>query len=423
MRGVEVIEHRIEVPLDHRHPDGETIEVFARELVKSTNRGRSLPRLLYLQGGPGGKAIRPVGNGGFLKRALDEYRVVLLDQRGTGRSTPLNRQTLARLGGPEAQAEYLTHFRADAIVRDAELLRHRINDQAPWSTLGQSYGGFITMTYLSFAPQGVAEAFVTGGLPMLQGTADDVYRYSYERVREKNEAYFARYPQDRETCRRIVTLLAESDVRLPTGERLSPRRFQGLGIGLGYRNGPEELHYLLEEAFLPGREGEKGNELSDTFLTGAQQMLSVATRPLYALFQEAIYCQRSASEWAAERLYQRRHDFAVDNLDFRFTGEMFYPFGYDEDPALVPLKEVAMILAEKQDWPRLYDPSRLARNQIPVYAAIYYDDMYVPREHSLRTAVSVGSLRPWITNAYEHDGLREGPEVLDTLIRMAKEGT
>jgi len=35
----------------------------------------------------------------WLKRALEEYRVLLLDQRGTGRSTPANRQTLARRQG------------------------------------------------------------------------------------------------------------------------------------------------------------------------------------------------------------------------------------------------------------------------------------------------------------------------------------
>jgi hypothetical protein len=46
--------------------------------------------------------------------------VLLLDQRGTGRSTPVNRQTLWRLGDPRAQAEYLGHHRADAIVRDNE---------------------------------------------------------------------------------------------------------------------------------------------------------------------------------------------------------------------------------------------------------------------------------------------------------------
>ena len=36
---------------------------------------------------------------------------MLLDQRGTGRSTPVLAQTLAARGSPEAQADYLKHFR------------------------------------------------------------------------------------------------------------------------------------------------------------------------------------------------------------------------------------------------------------------------------------------------------------------------
>ena len=41
----------------------------------------------------------------------------MLDQRGTGRSTPVGALPGAR---PSEQAAYLTHFRADSIVRDAE---------------------------------------------------------------------------------------------------------------------------------------------------------------------------------------------------------------------------------------------------------------------------------------------------------------
>ena len=56
--------------------------------------------------------------------------MLLLDQRGTGRSTPATRQTLARLGSAQAQADYLAHFRADSIVLDAELIRRELTDGA-----------------------------------------------------------------------------------------------------------------------------------------------------------------------------------------------------------------------------------------------------------------------------------------------------
>ena len=76
------------VPLDHGRPDGPQIEVFAREVAAAGKADADLPWLLFLQGGPGFGAQRPQGREGWLNRALEDYRVLLLDQRGTGRSTP-----------------------------------------------------------------------------------------------------------------------------------------------------------------------------------------------------------------------------------------------------------------------------------------------------------------------------------------------
>ncbi len=414
---VVTIEHRLDVPLDHRAPDGEQIEVFARELVKVDKLDANQPRLLFLQGGPGGKGPRP-GPSAWIDRALEDYRVVMLDQRGTGLSTHANRQTLARRGGPEEQADYLQHFRADAIVWDSEALRKALGGDAPWSLLGQSYGGFCIMTYLSFAPAGVKEAFVTGGLPAIQGTADALYEVTYDHMVEKSEAYFALHPYDRELCARIVRHLAENDVRLPTGERFSPRRFQTVGHGLGMRGEFDGLHYVLEEAFVPGVDGD---ELSDTFLHAVGPGLSFAEGPLYAVLHESIYQQGSASRWSAERVYTERKEFHLDGEQpFLFTGEVIYPFFFDEDPALVPLRETANLLAHKEDWPALYDVEQLTRNEVPVFAAVYYDDLYVPRELSLATAKAVKRVTPWITNEYEHDGIRVS-DVLDKLLKLAKQ--
>ena len=56
--------------------------------------------------------------------------------------------------------------RADSIVADAELIRECLNadiDQHParWSLLGQSFGGFCAVQYLSVAPQGQPTMFTT----------------------------------------------------------------------------------------------------------------------------------------------------------------------------------------------------------------------------------------------------------------------
>jgi pimeloyl-ACP methyl ester carboxylesterase len=408
------------VPLDHARPDGEQIEVFAREVVGADQAEADLPWLLFLQGGPGFGAQRPAGRESWLDRALEDYRVLLLDQRGTGRSTPATRQTLAALGSAEAQARYLAHFRADSIVLDAELIRPDLTGGAPWSVLGQSFGGFCTVTYLSFAPYGVREAFITGGLPGLSATADDVYRHTYPAVARKNAAHYERYPDDAEQARLVAQYLSDHVVRLPDGGLLSVQAFQALGHGLGQSTGSHTLHYLLEDPFA-------GDDLSDAFLYDVQASLSFAGAPLYALLHEACYAQRCATRWAAQRIRAEFPEFDADQaLDedngsapLLFTGEMIYPWMIDADPVLRPLRDAADLLAERDDWPLLYDPSRLAANDVPVAAAVYYDDMYVDRELSMPTAHAIRSLRPWVTNEYEHDGLRvSSGAVLDRLIRM-----
>jgi pimeloyl-ACP methyl ester carboxylesterase len=405
--GTVLTDHVFAVPLDHTRPDGEQIEVFAREVVAATKAEADLPWLLFLQGGPGFGALRPAGREAWLDRALEDYRVLLLDQRGTGRSTPATRQTLGSLGSARAQADYLAHFRADSIVLDAELIRRDLTGGAPWSVLGQSFGGFCAVTYLSFAPHGVREALITGGLPGLSVTADDVYRRTYPAVARKNAAHYERYPDDVEQARRVARHLAGREVRRPDGGLLSVQAFQSLGSLLGQSTGSHALHYLLEDPFA-------GDELSDAFLYAVQARLSFAGTPLYALLQEACYAQGCATRWAAQRIREEFAEFdarpALDedgeSAPLLFTGEMIYPWMIDADPVLGPLREAADLLAERDDWPPLYDPSRLAANEVPAAATVYYDDMYVDREFSMATAHAIRGLRPWVTNEYEHDGLR-----------------
>ena len=409
------------VPLDHQRSDGEQIEVFAREVVAADKAEADLPWLLFLQGGPGFGAQRPEGRESWLDRALHDYRVLLLDQRGTGRSSPANRRTLARLGSAQAQADYLTHFRADSIVLDAELIRRELTDE-PWSVLGQSFGGMCTVTYLSFAPHGIQEAFIAGGLPGLAATADDIYRQTYRTVAGKNAAHYKRYPDDVERARRVARYLAEHDVRLPDGAPLSVQAFQSAGAMLGQSPGSHSLHYLLEDPFA-------GDELSDAFLYAMMNELTFAGGPLYALLHEASYAQGFATRWSAQRIRAEFGEFdpghAIDgapgSAPLLFTGEMIYPWMIDADPVLRPLREAAELLAERDDWPPLYDPVRLAANEVPTAAAVYYNDMYVDREFSMQTAQAIRGLRAWVTSEYEHDGLRVSDgAVLDRLIGMAR---
>ncbi|MEV4351225.1 alpha/beta fold hydrolase [Actinoplanes sp. NPDC049596] len=396
--GLRFTDHTVTVPLDHSDAGQGTIEVFAREVVASDQAREDLPWLLFLQGGPGGKSPRPLRSGGWLARAVKTHRVLLLDQRGTGRSTPMT----------PAAAGRIRHFRADSIVADCEILRARLAGGQRWDTLGQSYGGFVTMTYLSQAPHGIRTSYVTGGLPGLTATADEVYARTYPRVAAKNAEYYRAFPEDVAKVRAIADRLAAEDVRLPDGDRLTVERFRVLGSAFGMSYGYAQLHWLLEEAF------------SDSFLYEVMQLTGFVGQPLYAL-QEYIYGQGSgATAWAADRALREREEFAAGADPLLFTGEMMYPWMFEQIRSLRPYAEAAETLAAVDDWPLLYDTAVLAANEVPVFAAVYADDMYVDMGLSLETAAAVGNVRTWITNEHEHDGLRtSGEDVLGHLMDMA----
>ena len=396
-------EHEFEVPLDHAAPDGERLTVFAREVVAPKRDEDKLPWLVFLQGGPGHEAPRPLKllEKTWLERALEDYRVLLLDQRGTGRSAPVG--DLPGLSS-EAQAEYLTHFRADSIVRDAELIRRELGVER-WSVLGQSFGGFCVVTYLSQAPEGLAEAFLTGGLPPLERHPDEVYRATYERVRAKNRGYYDRYPEDRDRVLAILERIGREDVRLPAGDRLTVRRFRQLGQLLGMSDGFERLHYLFELPFG-----------SPAFQHDVEAAYPFARNPLYAAIHESCYAPGVATGWSAERVFP--DDFRDDPT--LFTGEHVYPWMLQEYGALRPLAGAAEILAE-HEWPPLYDVERLRENEVPAAAAIYTEDMYVERAFSEETAAAIRGLRPWVTNEHQHDGLRaDGARVLGRLLDLVQ---
>ena len=112
-------------------------------------------------------------------------------------------------------------------------------------------------------------------------------------------------------------------------------------------------------------------------------------------------------------------DFAEDRDPLLFTGEMFYRWMFDEVRALRAFRGAADLLAAYDDWGPLYDLDRLAANEVPVLAIVYFDDMYVDSGLQLDTAHWVGNVRAWVTNEYEHDGIRaDGPRVLGRLMDM-----
>ncbi|MCP3424488.1 alpha/beta hydrolase [Rothia sp. AR01] len=427
---LELVDHRFRVPLTHGWAYGhgepfdaaaapglarEEVELFACVVTDVGPRAPlppgERPYLLYLQGGPGMGAPRPLSSSGWIAALAPHYRIVLMDQRGTGLSTPLSAEALRRRGGPEAQAAYLEHFRADSIVADAESIRLALTAGEPerrWATLGQSFGGFCTLSYLSFAPESLLHSWITAGLAPLTVPPREVYRATFQRMAERNAEFYGWYPEDVDAAARVAAHLEREDVRLPTGERLTPHRFQMAGQLLGGTGRVHGLHYLLESAFAegPGR-------LSEGFLRDVSEIVSFAGRPLYALMHEAIYCDGPgvASGWAADAVRAERPDYEAAR-PLMFTGEMIHPWYFEEDPALIPLAETARLLAEKDDWGRLYDRGRLALNTVPVAASAYRHDVYVDHDLALATAASVAGLSAWTSETHHHDALGQDPDAV-----------
>jgi proline iminopeptidase len=302
-------------------------------------------------------------------------------------------------------------------VRDAEHLRKTVYGGRRWTTFGQSYGGWITLEYLSAAPEALAASMVTGGLPSLRPDAADLYRRTYPRALAKNLRYERRYPQDTAVIARIADLLADGDVRLPDGDRLTVRRLQFLGgARFGMQHGFEELHWLLDTAF-----GSDGG-LSDTFLASALAATSFAENPLWAALQEAAeYTDDSsgATRWAAQAEHDRHPEFAEDARPLRFTGEMFFPWMFEEIRLLRPFGPAVDLLQQRTDWPARYDHARLAANEIPVVAAVYFDDLYVDADLQLQTAGEIANVTTWVTDEWEHDGIAaSGGDVVRHLQRL-----
>lgn len=425
--GLVLEEHTVSVPLDHTGSTPGTLEVFARVVGRpgSAERGAQKPYLLYLQGGPGAEAFRPTRTDpAWLPRALEDYRVVLLDQRGTGRSTPVGIVDGRVTGVPEALAAppqsdreaealaaHLAHYRADAIVEDAEVLRRALGAEQ-WSVLGQSFGGFCTLRYLSTHPDSVAEALFTGGLPAVGAPGDsqpapaDVYSRTWATLAAKSRSFTARHPHAGERLAALAARAADTGIALPDGTLAGPVHVRSLGHLLGASGGVERLLALLEHEV-------------DTTAFRADLLSALpfgARNPLYAVLHESCWANGHRTDWAAAGTMPA--ETAADPT--LLSGEHILPEHFTTGP-LQAWESTAHALASR-DWPELWDPAALTRTTVPAAAAVYYDDAYVPRELSLATAELVPGLRTWVTNEYEHNGLRaSGPAVLDRLLRMVRD--
>ena len=407
-------DRKFEVPLDYDNPDGQKITIFSREISRKEYENKSTPYLIFFQGGPGYESPRPLTDSGWIKKASQYYNVLLLDQRGTGLSNPITEQSFSKITD-EKLARYLTFFRADNIVKDAEFMRKQIIGNEKWSILGQSFGGFCAANYLSYYPDGLEKVFITGGLPPLNAHPDDIYRLTYKRVIKKNKQFYKTFPLAKKNVKKIAKFLKTNEVFLPNGDLLTLQRFQQLGLNLGFSDGMATLNFLFERAFI-------NDELSYFFLKSILSLQSFDTNPIFTILHEACYAQGFSTNWSAQRILNEFPEFSENYEDtLYFTGEMLYPWMMDNYSSLKPFKGAAQILSEKRDWNKLYDEKMLRTNEVPIAAAVYTNDMYVDRNFSMELANIIPKIKIWETDKLEHNGLRsDGEKVLNNLFKLLK---
>jgi len=547
-RQIVVTEHRLSVPVNYDNEEKGRIDVAftiveeikdegSRRWFESTFKALTPSQratayvercamisadgmLIFLQGGPGFGAPTPIialdftkGCGSWGAAALDRYRrVVLMDQRGTGHSVPITKQSLehrfpslfglddagVKSDDTKDQAdimdhlqesypkefrnftnslddatEFLSQFRADNIVRDAEMIREAlllptsIDDDIPrpWGcSLGQSFGGFCTMTYLSMIKHPPKVSLLTGGIaPMLANSAVDVYTSLLKKVQERNFRYYDMYPEDIALVKAIVRKLLQVEkedgtaVMLPSGGKLTARRFLQLGMMLG--GSPSSfasMHQLLSSAFLQSTTGEVQQKVfTRGFLKKVENEQSFDETPIYFWLHESIYADGKrrkeenlvdiATKWSANAVYEntstRSGEAIEDEYDYRltshedneqpvlFSGEMIFPWMTEDYKEIggIGCNALAHALANKDDWGSLYDAEHmravLGDGRTRSAAAIYYDDLYVDFDHCMKVTSRNGPLekcKVYITNEYQHSGLRDnGAAIFSKLHGMA----
>ena len=164
-----------EVPLDHGDPEGGTLELqVAVETEAAAPRGA----LLILNGGPGaaGAPLAPEVAERLGPDVVADYRLVALDQRGTGTSAldcPPLQESAGRSFTPSASAvracagqleQVSAFYGTDDVVADLDALRTALEAER-WSVFAVSYGTYVAQQYAAKHPDRVAGLALDSPLP------------------------------------------------------------------------------------------------------------------------------------------------------------------------------------------------------------------------------------------------------------------
>lgn len=174
----------IKRPLDPAHPEGVQIDVHYL-LVPAMARNKQPDPVLVLAGGPGQSAIG-VAAAVLPRLTRLNYRrdIVFIDQRGTGKSAPLqceddSKLPVAQMLEPDAQLRRLEQcrvalerlpygdlrfFTTTIAMQDFEAVRQQLN-VPQWNLIGASYGTRAALEYLRQFPGQVRRTVLDGVAP------------------------------------------------------------------------------------------------------------------------------------------------------------------------------------------------------------------------------------------------------------------
>ncbi|MDO8420443.1 MAG: alpha/beta hydrolase [Rubrivivax sp.] len=246
--------------LDPTAPQGTQIEVhFA--VLPALARNRKPDPVFFFAGGPGQSAIEIAGSAARMLGRLSNRRdIVLVDQRGTGRSAPLvcdepsptqplvealdPARVFTRLAGCRARLQRLPHgdlrhYTTVLAMQDTDAVRRQLGAESV-NVVGGSYGTRAALDYMRQFPQAVRRAVIDGVappdmvLPASFSTDNQAALDAVFAACEADKACAARYPMLRVDWRELlVTLPRDVGVAHPvTGEvqRLTLTRDTLLGL-------------------------------------------------------------------------------------------------------------------------------------------------------------------------------------------------
>lgn len=232
----------VSLPEDHAAPDGRQITVKVARLPARSRAPAAAP-LVFIAGGPGQSAIETfAGARGAFSAVRQQRDILLIDQRGTGESSPLRCEALEEAEATLPQDEgMLAAWTRDCLaslegdprwystvdaVRDLEVLRERLGYPA-YVLYGISYGTRVAQEYLRQYPERVERVVLDGVVPpdAILGTeiANDAQRALENVFRrcEQQESCAARFPALRDSVARIKELLGEDGRRVSVRDAYS----------------------------------------------------------------------------------------------------------------------------------------------------------------------------------------------------------